>query len=126
MIDDNSSTPIKRETAGQPPYEPTDKDRTTIEIMVAGGIPQENIARVIGIDKKTMYKYYREELDTSADKANAAIAKTLFQQAKDGNTSAAIWWTKARMGWKDTTVTEGTQKIELIERRIVDPANKNS
>ena len=118
--DKNTSTPIKRETAGQPPYEPTDKDRTTIEVMVAGGIPQENIARVIGIDKKTMYKYYREELDTSADKANAAIAKTLFQQAKDGNTSAAIWWTKARMGWKDKTEFSGAIKIDKIVREIID------
>lgn len=101
--------------AGRPTYKPTDADKNTVSVMVAAGIPQENIARCIGekgIDLKTLRKHFRQELDTSADKANAAVAQSLFQQAKSGNTSAAIWWTKSKMGWKETVKTENTHKFE--------------
>jgi hypothetical protein len=42
------------------------------------------------------------EMESSADMANAKVAQSLFNQAINGNTSAAIWWTKSRMGWKET------------------------
>ena len=40
--------------------------------------------------------------------ANAQVAKGLFDQAKQGNTSAAIFWLKTRAGWKETNVNEIT------------------
>jgi len=69
--------------------------------MIAGGIPQEDVALVIGIDSKTLRKHYREELDTAAAKANAMVAKTLYQKAVAGDTTSLIWWTKGRMGWSE-------------------------
>ena len=90
----------------KPEHKPTEKDRQTVSVMVAAGIAQDSIARCIGIDAKTLRKHYREELDTAAEKANAKIAQSLFQQAVGGNTAAAIWWTKSKMGWKDSTRIE--------------------
>lgn len=93
------------------PHEPSDETRKKVENYAAVGIPQEDIAKVIGIDKKTLVKYYRSELDVSMVKANAAIGGALYKKAMDGDTTAMIWWTKARMLWKET-------KNE--ERRYVD------
>lgn len=83
-----------------------------VEQMSAVGIPQESIARVIrgGIDDKTLRKHFREELDTAATRANAKIGGTLYNKAIAGDTTAAIWWSKTRMGWKETTATEWTGK----------------
>jgi hypothetical protein len=86
-----------------PPFKPTEDDRKMAEQMAAVGIPQESIARVIGIDPKTLRKHFREELDTAEIKANAKIGGTLFNKAINGDTTAAIWWSKARMGWKERT-----------------------
>lgn len=88
---------------GQPKFKPTDEDRKMVAQMAAVGIMQESIARVIGIDPKTLRKHFREELDTSAAKANAKVGGTLYNKAINGDTSAAIWWSKARMGWKERT-----------------------
>lgn len=82
-----------------PEYEVNDKDRAIVESMIAVGIPQEEVATVIGIDPKTLRKYYRAELDTAATKANTNVAKSLYEKAKSGDTTAMIWWTKARMKW---------------------------
>jgi hypothetical protein len=38
--------------------------------------------------------------------ANASIGQTLFQQAKNGNTAAAIFWLKTRAQWKETNALE--------------------
>ena len=54
-----------------------------------------------GIDDKTLRKHFRAELDTAVHKANTKVAGTLFQKAIAGDTTAMIWWTKARMRWSE-------------------------
>jgi len=89
-------------------FKPIDAERKLVEQMCAVGIPQESICLVIrdGIDDKTLRKHFRRELDTAAVKANAKIGGTLFNKAINGDTTAAIWWSKTRMGWKETQVSE--------------------
>jgi hypothetical protein len=73
-----------------------------VQTLAGFGIQQAEIATLIECDAKTLRKYYRRELDVGATLANAAVAKSLYEMAvKDKVPSAAIWWTKARMGWRD-------------------------
>lgn len=90
---------------GQNKYEPTEADRNTVRSMSATGFPHERIAACIGtkgIDKKTLYKHFREELDTAMDKANAAVGNKCFQAAMAGEAWAVCFWLKCRAGWKET------------------------
>lgn len=98
------------------PHKPTDELREKVSSYAAVGIPQEDIAKVIGIDKKTLTKYYRKELDTAMTQANAAVGGALYNKAMGGDTTALIWWTKARMLWKET---------KQEERRYVDEEGKD-
>lgn len=110
---------------GRPEYQPTDADRQTVIQMARVGIVQEDIAKCIGTDgiaPKTLRKHFRKELDTAALHANSEVANSLYRQAvgkhgvirinADGSQemieapvppvpSAGIWWSKARMGWKE-------------------------
>lgn len=88
--------------AGRPTHEPTEKTRAKVKALSAYGTPQEQIARALDIHRETLAKYYRDELDLGVIEANAKVAETLFNQGvRDGNTTALIWWTKSRMGWKE-------------------------
>src|ERR1700746_566420 len=70
--------------------------------MTGYGIPQLEIARIIGCDVKTLRKYFRTELDTGMTRANMLMAEALWKNGvRHNNVQAQIWWTKARMGWKD-------------------------
>ena len=60
---------------------PGDEQRRTVEAMISYGIPQVDIARVIGIDPDTLRKHFREEIDTGAARANTRVAAFLFEQA---------------------------------------------
>jgi len=77
--------------------------------MAAYGVPEADIATVIGIDPKTLHRHYRQELDTGHIKANSKVAENLFRKATgDGREAviAAIFWLKTRARWKETNVTE--------------------
>ena len=85
----------------QKPHKPTDEARKLVQLHATIGTPQETIAKVIGIDSKTLRKYYREELDTALAKANATIGGALFNKARGGDTTAQIFWMKTRARWSE-------------------------
>ena len=60
------------------PISPILAQRRQVEAMAAYGIPETDISRVLGIDPKTLRKYYRDELDLGQTKANAQVAGFLF------------------------------------------------
>ena len=95
-------------------FEPTEAERKQVEAMSGFGVPQDDIALVIGIDKKTLTKHFRRELDTGAAKANARVSESLFKQAIGGNVAAAIFWTKARMGWREKVEAENKEGTTII------------
>ena len=92
----------------QEAHKPTDETRKLVESTSGLGLPHEQIAVLVGIDDKTLRKYYRAELDMGKAKANGQIAKTLFSKATSGDTTALIWWTKTQMRWAETVKQEIT------------------
>jgi hypothetical protein len=70
--------------------------------MAGMGLIQPDIATWLKIGVKTLRKYFRRELDTGAIEANMRVASALYANAtKHNHVGAQIWWTKARMGWKE-------------------------
>ena len=92
-----------RPGAGQPPFQPTDHERKQVEAMSGYGLPIEQIAILVrdGIDADTLRKHFATELIAGKAKANGQVGKTLFQKVMSGDTTAAIWWTKTQMRWKE-------------------------
>lgn len=99
-------------------HKPTDENRKVARTLAAVGVPHEDIALKLDISADTLVKYYKPELDAGRIDANASIAQTLFQQAKSGNTTAAIFWLKTRARWKETdrlevTGADGKQVVDM-------------
>jgi hypothetical protein len=83
--------------------------RRQVEAMAGFGVPEIDIAGVIGIDPKTLRKHYRNELDHGHVKANMRVAENLYRKATGGGREAviaAIFWLKTRAGWRETNVHE--------------------
>ena len=94
-------------------HKPTEESKKVARTLSAVGITYEDIANKLDISSDTLVKYYKKELDAGRVDANASIGQTLFQQAKDGNTSAAIFWLKTRAGWKETQVNEHSGSVAI-------------
>lgn len=89
---------------GRRAHLPDERGRRQVEALAAYGVPELDIARVVGIDPKTLRKHYRDELDLGATKATAKVAEFLFRKATtEGHqcVTAAIFWMKTRGGWRE-------------------------
>ena len=91
---------------GRPAHQPTDVSRDKVKSLAAVGTRYEDIASLLEISDDTLVKYYKRELEEGRIQANAAIAQTLYNQAKAGNTAAMIFWLKSRAKRKETTSHE--------------------
>jgi hypothetical protein len=85
---------------------PTEESRKLVRSLSAVGIRYVDIASKLDITDDTLVKHYKKDLEDGRIDANASIGQTLFQQAKSGNTSAAIFWLKTRAQWKETNSLE--------------------
>jgi len=112
-----------------PPHEPSDKIRAEVTALKSFGIPVAEIAKYVGIDEKTLRKYYREELDVAEPKANAQVGRFLYHAASgkalDEGASysdcvrAAMFWAKTRMQWRETNhhdITNSDGSMAPVER----------
>ena len=94
------------------PFEPTPEQRRMARTMSGLGLPQEQIALLLEIDPKTLRKHFRDDLDRGMAEANVKVGQSLFNMATTGNNvAAAIFWMKARAGWreKQEAPTENTE-----------------
>lgn len=100
---------------GRPAHEPTARVRGLVQGYAACGTPEADIARLVGIDPKTLRKHYRDELDLAHLQANAKVAQSLYATAIDKtagikHVTAAIFWLKTRAGFRETDRVEHTGK----------------
>jgi len=90
-------------------FVPTPEQRKVVRTMAAFGIPQPDIANVVGISDRTLRKAFREELDRGVIDANLKVAETCFRMATSGTVpSATFFWLKARAGWREVIRQEHT------------------
>ena len=107
---------------GPKPHEPTEAMRKTVSLHATVGSRQETIAEVLGISVDTLQRYYRSELDTSRERANAQVGGALYNKAMGGDTTAMIFWLKTRARWRETvdiSNEDGTLKPEPVAAAVM-------
>jgi hypothetical protein len=120
----NDTIEIEKDEAkkvGRPHHLPDETTRNKVFMLSTVGTRHEDIATVLGISADTLTKYYHDELAKGRIEANASVAETLFKQAKEGNTTAMIFWLKSRAKWKETSQHEisGNPDGTPVEVKIV-------
>ena len=96
---------------------PDPSRRRMVEVMVGVGVPEADIARVLGVDLARLRQQHRVELATGQIIANAKVAESLFRKATgDGpqSVTAAIFWLKTRAGWSEIAVDPGSRVDDRI------------
>ena len=117
----------------RPAHQPDDVQRRQVEALAGYGVPEAEIAALVGVDAKTLRKHYRHELDHGHTKANAKVAENLYHMALGQGreaVTAAIFWLKARARWKEVSVHEhggvGDEplRVNVIKRIIISSPNR--
>ena len=68
---------MTRSPAGRPAHVPTDETRNLVESLSGFGIPQDEIARLVGIDPKTLRFHYADQIELGSIKATAKVVNSL-------------------------------------------------
>jgi len=81
---------------------------------LAAVLSVEQIGAYFGLGKTTFYEIMKrqpevfERYQRGKARAVGSVAKNLIMQAREGNTTAAIFYLKTQAGWKETTRQELT------------------
>ena len=76
-------------TRGRPPHQPTPTTKRKVVNCALGGMNQDDIASMLGIDRNTLAKHYHHELTVGAGEAREEILAAMREQATKGNVAAA-------------------------------------
>ncbi len=110
------------------PHVPSVEFRDNVSLLIAFGLKQEQVSKVLGIAKNTLRKYYKHEIENGSDVLNARVAKQLFEKAMAGDTVSILFWLKCRAGWSEKNVQEhvGAVPVQLIETKYVKKPTKKT
>jgi hypothetical protein len=110
-------TDFSKKPMGRPPYAVSEEDKKQVYTMSMLGIPDYDIAKVMQISEPTLRKYFFHELEIGHIRANARVGQTLYAVATDPANpkcvTAAIFWLKARAGWKEDSGMAAMGKKEI-------------
>ena len=82
-------------------HQPTDELRHRVRMLAWAGVARDDIAKAMGMDIRTLYRYYGRELDEAVREANAMVADRLLRKALNGDTTCMLFWLKCRAGWRE-------------------------
>ena len=109
---------------GQPPFEPTQEQRTKVTMMAGLGQPHDQIAILttdartgLPISVKTLESHFAHELKSGPAVIGANIGQTLYQKAignGPGAVTAAIFMARVRLGYQERTTIEIESKSGVL------------
>lgn len=98
-----------RPTGGNFKFAPTDEQRKMVESGIAVGLPQDIIAKQIGIDQSTLSRHFADEIAFASSRANGSVVRNLFNLTKS-HPVACFYWLGNRDpdNWKNVNRIEGS------------------
>ena len=103
------------------PFAVNDAMREKVRHLAGLGLPQDDIAKLVGCAPKTLRKRFRDELDRGVVEANATVIGYLLAAAKAGNIAAIIFWLKTRAHWRErptadeaSSAASGEPNLEVL------------
>ena len=116
--------------AGRPRIEYDRAIAEQVQSMSQYGVPQAQIAEMVGLSVPTLRNLYSAELGKGMTLSNLAVGKKLFERCMAGDVPSLIFWAKTRMGWKekqevDMTNSDGSMRPlpQAVEIILVDAEN---
>jgi len=76
--------------------------REKVRQLAGLGVPQDDIAKIVGCAPKTLRKRFPDDLARGMAEGIATIAGCLFLAAKSGNVTAQIFLMKTRGHWRES------------------------
>lgn len=96
-------------------------DLAEVERLASIGLTMEQIAHNLGIATSTLYvrknesPEFSEAIKRGQAKGIEAVANKVFENAMAGNVPSALFYLKARAGWRDTPLPDAESESDAPE-----------
>ena len=98
----------------------TDLEKREVADRVQAGASEDDLAAYLNMPVERVKRMFRRDLEYHTADAKHQVLSKLYDAAKSGtNTTAAVFWAKARYGWRDTGTRDNTTPM-VWPRLIVD------
>ena len=97
--------PAPKRRRGRPTFEPTPQQRELVSVLVANGTSQVCMAEVLHIDRKTLHKAFRHEIEHGYERIKAHISGAVVKAASGSQWGGYFGYFSDPDGylWKVTT-----------------------
>ena len=135
---------------GQPKFEPTQDQRSQVKLMKALGIPEDRICKTITnprtrkpVAPMTLARAFAAELASGATEVHALVGNFILCailgkkpalgdaiKSEQVRMTAAIFYAKTKMGWKETVGNEPANKndkpflVDDARQRLIDEVDR--
>ncbi|RWM08956.1 RNA polymerase subunit sigma-70 [Mesorhizobium sp.] len=106
---------------GRPPHKPNQARRQIVEFLAGAAISQAEICAVLGIDRKTLRRHYRRELDRVAARVETELVGDLLRIAggNDGTAlKAVIFALRSCFGWSEFAPPRARKMLFKVDDHI--------
>ena len=113
-------TPQVKAKRGRPPFQPDNQTRKQIELMAAIGVSQNEIARALGINPKTLRLHCRRELERGLVLAEVEQAGNILRVASGKGApalKAIMFALQSRFGWSHYAAALSGRQTDTSGRR---------
>jgi hypothetical protein len=140
----------EKRSRGQPKFEPTQDQRNQVKLMKALGIPEDRICRTIAnprtgkpVAPMTLARAFAAELESGATEVHTLVGNFIICailgkkpmlgdpiKSEQVRMTAAIFYAKTQMGWKETVVNEQANKdgkpflVDDARQRLIDEIDR--
>ena len=135
---------------GQPKFEPTQDQRNQVKLMKAVGLPEDRICKTITnprtgkpVAPMTLARAFAAELESGATEFHALVGNFILCailgkkpalgdaiKSEQVRMTAAIFYAKTKMGWRETAVNEQANKddkpflVDDARQRLIDEVDR--
>lgn len=125
-VSEKPAIAVARKPPAERAFEPTPEQRTHVTTLAGLGLRHDEIALLIlnpitraPIGEATLRNVFEHELAAGPAQANSQVSQSLYRMATGTagvkrSTAAAIFWTKARMGWRETVHVEADIRAGVL------------
>ncbi|RLC81746.1 MAG: hypothetical protein DRI61_03455 [Chloroflexi bacterium] len=99
----------------------TDHERKLVILANIAGVKKHLIAKALKCSVKTYEEELADEIEVAGVEQDINVVNGLYKNAvHHNNVVAQIYWTKARMGWAETTEVRHSGSIDLVPKITIE------
>jgi hypothetical protein len=101
---------------GRPPWQPTAEEREKVKALAGRGVPEVNIAALVGVSKHTLRKHCKDDIEAGRSVAVSNVLGAVYKAALAGEFKQQQLYLANTIGWTSSHKVELSGSLKVSDR----------